>query len=45
MTLPTRTCPTMVPKHFLIPTERPINKADKSGAAQIELVGEPRAST
>lgn len=45
MTLQTRTCPTMVSKHFLIPTERPINKADKSGAAQIELLGEPRVST
>lgn len=27
----------MVLKRFLITTERPINKADKSGAAQIEL--------
>lgn len=42
----TTTCPTVVLKCFLIPTERPINKADKSGAAQIELGGnlEPPAA-
>lgn len=43
ITLLTRTCPTVVLKHFLIPTERPINKADKSGTAQIELGGKPAA--
>lgn len=37
ITLWTRTCPTVVFKHMLIPTERPINKAGKGGAAQIEL--------
>lgn len=42
----TATCPTVVLKRFLIPTERPINKTDKSGAAQIELGGnlEPQAA-
>lgn len=32
----------MVLQHFLIPRERPINKADKSGAVQIKLGGESR---
>lgn len=45
ITLRTRTCPTVVLWHFLIPRERPINKADKSGAVQIKLGGEPRAPT
>lgn len=43
ITLQTRTCPTVVLKHFLIPRERPIYKADKSGAVHIELGGEPGA--